>query len=50
MANAQHRFGNMAAEMLLRKICSSFNISNSIELCAKNPPHRQAGNRSASNS
>ena len=46
--NAQHRFGNMAAEVLNSSSVLRLNFSNKTAFVLRFPPHRQAEKRCAS--
>ena len=43
--NAQHRFGNMAAEVLNSSSVLRLNFSNKTAFVLRFPPHRQAEKR-----
>ena len=45
--NAQHRFGNMAAEVLNSSSVLRLNFSNKTAFVLRFPPHRQAEKRCA---
>ena len=45
--NAQHRFGNMAAEVLNSSSVLRLNFSNKTAFVLRFPPHRQAEKRQA---
>ena len=45
MPDSQHRFGNMADEVLNSSSVLRLKFCTKLNFCAKNPPHRQAVKR-----